>query len=92
MRPLRAGVRAPPSGHIFCSRECRYGSDDFDRIPADPAPVERLFAQDRDPEERVRPDDWYPDPDSPMQELDSWDTVDKRWRWYLNLREGRRVL
>jgi hypothetical protein len=57
-------------------------------ITDDPA-VLRLFADDRDPGERVRRDDWHPDPDSPFFELELCDTVESRRRWYRNL-VGRR--
>jgi hypothetical protein len=59
-------------------------------ISDDPA-VLRLFADDRDPSERVRRDDWHPMPDSPVFELDLVDTIEKRRRWYTNLRRMGRV-
>jgi hypothetical protein len=43
----------------------------------------------RDPQERVRPDDWHPSPDSGFPELDAHDTVGTRRHWYLTLiKEG----
>jgi hypothetical protein len=55
--------------------------------PPDPEQVARLFDPARDPAERVRRDDWYPDPDHDRFELDLTDTVEDRRRWYLTLRE-----
>jgi hypothetical protein len=45
--------------------------------------VERLFDPDRDPLERVREDDWHPEPpDSGWRDLDAVDTVATRRRWF----------
>ena len=75
-------------GHVFCSARCRHQAG---RVPPDeqaPAPdpevVVRLFDPRRDPEERVRDDDWYPGSPA-MQELYAWDTVGKRRRWFREL-------
>jgi hypothetical protein len=46
---------------------------------------ERLWAPDRDEDERVREDDWHPTGE-PFAELDAWDTVGARRRWWLGLR------
>jgi hypothetical protein len=82
-------------GHVFCSSFCRHrhrgeGNDGRPGRPAvDPEQIERLFDSARDPQERVRPDDWHPSPDSGFPALDGWDTVAKRRRWYLTLiKEG----
>jgi hypothetical protein len=82
------------SDHRFCSRECRHlgerrvGEPDVDR-----GAVDRLFAEDRDPSEPVRLDDWYPgagteDGDA-FAALDVHHTVAQRRRWYLHLRDRR---
>jgi hypothetical protein len=47
--------------------------------------VARLFDKTRDPDERVRPDDWHPSADPRWHELDSWDTLARRRRWYEEL-------
>jgi hypothetical protein len=47
--------------------------------------VARLFDPSRDPKERVRDDDWHPTPDSGFHDLDAYQTVETRRRWYLNL-------
>ena len=47
--------------------------------------MELLFDPSRDPKELVTVDDWHPNPGSTLQELDCWDTVEKRRRWYLTL-------
>ena len=76
-------------GHVYCSRECRYGPTNPHRKPADPAAIERLFDESRDPSELVRDDDWHPGPPE-FQELDACHTLETRRRWYANLRaEGR---
>ena len=48
-------------------------------------PEQRLWDEDRDPNERVDALDWYPDPDSPFAELDASDTVATRRAWWLAL-------
>ena len=53
-------------------------------ISNDPA-VLRLFADDRDADERVRRDDWHPDPGSGFFELELCDTVKRRREWYRSL-------
>jgi hypothetical protein len=74
------------AGHIYCSRECRWGTDHPERRPVDVEQLERLFAKTRNPRETVRDDDWHPT-GGVMKELDCWDTVAKRRQWYLNLRD-----
>jgi hypothetical protein len=46
-------------------------------------PEERLWDEDRDPNEQVDALDWYPEPGSPFAELDASDTVATRRRWWL---------
>jgi hypothetical protein len=46
---------------------------------------ERLWDEDRDPEDRVDALDWHPDPDSPFAELDAADTVATRRNSWLAL-------
>jgi hypothetical protein len=71
-------------GHLFCSPACRYRGEDIERVPIDRAAIERLFAADRDPEELVRDDDWYPGAPE-FRELYAVETVATRRRWYRNL-------
>jgi hypothetical protein len=85
---LHCGIEFQPrrKGHVFCSSFCRHRGERSDRPgPADREQIVRLFDPSRDPDERVREDDWHPTPDSPFHELDSWDTVKTRRCWYLNL-------
>jgi hypothetical protein len=79
---------ARKAGHVFCSSFCRHRGEHRpeERDQADPEQVARLFDDDRDPDERVRPDDWHPAPESEFAELDAGDTVAQRRRWYRNLR------
>jgi hypothetical protein len=88
------GVMFEPTraGHIYHTPECRYGGpvDPDQRQVPDTDAIDRLFAKDRDPEERVRPDDWHPDPPgSAFRALDAHDTVAQRRTWYLGLLHGR---
>jgi hypothetical protein len=78
------------AGHVFCSSQCRHASG---RVPhrewsvPDDEVIERLFDPKRDPNERVRADDWHPTPE--MRELYAYDTLATRRRWYRALqREG----
>ncbi len=80
---------------MFCSRFCRHrhrgiGNDGRRGRPVvDPEQIDRLFDNARDPQERVRPEDWHPSPDSGFLELDAYDTVGARRHWYLALiKEG----
>ena len=43
----------------------------------------RLWAEDRDENDRVTPDDWHPCPGTVWAELDACDTVGKRRRLWL---------
>jgi hypothetical protein len=75
-------------GHVFCSSFCRHRGERWDRPgPADREQIARLFDPSRDPNERVRDDDWHPSP-GPWQELDWCQTVGTRRRWYRNLLEA----
>jgi len=79
-------------GHVFCSIGCRHRGErrPVERVPVDHEAVARLFAEDRDPGERVMPDDWHPTPDSPVFELDLVSSVGQRRYWYRNLERMRR--
>jgi len=63
----------------------------FDQPPVNHDQIDRLFDESRDPEERVRPDDWHPNAHIPEGakciELDAYDTLASRRRWYVNLVE-----
>jgi hypothetical protein len=74
------------AGHVYCSISCRHRGErrPEERIPVNQAAVERLFDPRRDPDERVRLDDWHPGPPE-MLELDACATVARRRAWYLNL-------
>jgi hypothetical protein len=73
-------------GHVFCSSRCRHRGERRERRgPIEREQVARLFDPFRDPEERVRDDDWHPTPDSVFHDLDWCQTVETRRRWYLNL-------
>jgi hypothetical protein len=91
---LHCGVEFVPrkAGHVFHSIECRHrgARRPEDRVPVDHEAVERLFDPRRDPSERVRRDDWHPDPNSGFFELELFDTVESRRRWYRNLRIANR--
>ena len=52
-------------------------------------PEQRLWDENRDPQEQVDALDWHPDPDSPFAELDGSDTVGTRRRWWLALAADR---
>lgn len=94
---LHCGVEFVPrkAGHVFHSIECRHRGERRadERQPIDVEAIERLFADSRDPRERVRPDDWFPGShDSATAAgvaLFAHDTVEGRRRWYLNLKKGR---
>lgn len=53
----------------------------------DQGAVERLFDPRRDPNERVREDDWFPDAGHAWRALYACDTVGARRRWYTELLE-----
>jgi hypothetical protein len=58
----------------------------YDPPPADPEQVRRLFDEDRDPDARVRDDDWHANRGDEngevWVELDAADTVARRRDWY----------
>ncbi len=75
-------------GHVFCSNFCRYRGERplEERGEIDTEAVKRLFDPSRDPEERVREDDWFPgSPDSEWRSLFAHETVGGRRRWYMHL-------
>lgn len=76
-------------GHVFCSSSCRhrYRGELRGGMAIDRAQIERLFGDDRDPEDLVRQDDWHPSPASGFVRLDTWDTVGTRRHWYRALVE-----
>jgi hypothetical protein len=91
---LHCGKEFVPSraGHLYHSRECRYAArDDPDRRPVDHKLIERLLDKSRDPEGLVRDDDWHPavglENGEKFRELDMWQTLGDRRRWYQTLRE-----
>ena len=60
------------------------------RAPATIQPRPVMVALTRLLEEQVRDDDWYPcSPE--MQELDAWDTVGQRRRWFRELQRERKL-
>ena len=69
---LHCGKRFWPRrrGHVFCSRACRHKGERplRERMEIDPEQVKRLFDPDRDPEERIREDDWFAGPRTPNGE------------------------
>lgn len=74
-------------GHRFCKPECRHQGErePGDRPPADREQVRRLFDESRDPDERVRPDDWTATPQ--FVHLDTFDSLRKRRGWYTGLKD-----
>ena len=76
-------------GHVFCSSFCRHRGERpaKERLAIDVDQVERLFDPSREPDERVREDDWHPSPGTGWQELDWCHTVGQRRNWYLTLRK-----
>ena len=86
---LHCGVEFTPrhGGHVFHSRECRHRGErePHERQSIDRDQIARLFGQDRELDERVRVDDWHPNPGTPWVELDVCDTVRARRRWYENV-------
>jgi hypothetical protein len=87
---LHCGAEFVPNkrGHLYCSPLCRHRGprEVHERRPVDEAQVARLFDESRDPDERARPDDWHPGPPE-FAELDSFDLLEKRRRWYTSLRD-----
>ena len=75
-------------GHVFCSTFCRHRGQRpvEERGEIDTEAVRRLFDPSRDPEERVREDDWFPGPsDAEWRSLYAHETVGVRRRGYMNL-------
>ena len=75
-------------GHVFCSTFCRHRGQRpvAERGEIDTEAVKRLFDPSRDPEERVREDDWFAGPpDAEWRSLYAHETVESRRRWYLAL-------
>jgi hypothetical protein len=60
------------------------------RAPALTESEQRLWAEDRDENERVTDADWHPNPGTEWVALDSCHTVGQRRRWWLNLSRARR--
>jgi hypothetical protein len=77
-------------GHVFCSVWCRHQGErkPYDPPPVDQEVVDRLFDPFRDPNERVRPDDWFAPMDAPegWKALFAHETVGGRRRWFANLK------
>jgi hypothetical protein len=86
---LSCGIEFTPrkAGHVFCSRECRHRGErpPDKRAPIDHGAIERLFDEARDPSERCRDDDWYPESCAEFKQLDAVQTGASRRRWYTNL-------
>ena len=90
---LHCGVQFVPTraGHLYCTPACRHQGprSPHDREPVNHEQVARLFDEDRDPDELVRPDDWHPLRDLEHGEawvaLDACRTVHHRRGWYLSL-------
>jgi hypothetical protein len=77
------------AGHIFCRSACRYAHQgDGDQGPlATVEELEQLFDESRDPQEPVRLDDWHPNKGNlAWVELDLYETLADRRRWYQNAR------
>jgi hypothetical protein len=91
---LRCGKQFAPRklGHLFCSTACRHRGE---RQPGDPPiddeALERLFDPSRDPDERVRDDEWCAGMDAEWAELYAEDTLAARRRWYANLIQAGRL-
>jgi hypothetical protein len=91
---LHCGVEFSPrkAGHVYHSIECRHRGEraPHERTMVDPEAVGRLFDPARDPDERVRPDDWFPGP-AEAAGVYSVDDVGTRRRWYRNLLDSGRL-
>jgi endogenous inhibitor of DNA gyrase (YacG/DUF329 family) len=78
------------SDHRFCSPECRKLGEwkPGDQPPVDREVVDRLFDPLRDPNERVRSDDWFAPMDAPegWRALFAHESVGGRRRWFANLK------
>ena len=90
---LRADLPASPAWPRFLLDFCRYRGERpvEERGEIDTEAVKRLFDPSRDPEERVREDDWFPgSPDPEWRSLYAHEAVGDRRRWYMNpLLDGR---
>jgi len=61
---LRRRVPASARRHVFRSNFCRRRAERWDGpTPDDREQVVRLFDESRDPNERIRDDDWHPTPE-----------------------------
>jgi hypothetical protein len=85
---LHCGKRFAPRkrGHVFCSTDCRHRGErkPHERALVDQAAVARLFDPSRDPDERVRKDEWFlGEPE--YAALYAYSTVRQRRNWYRNL-------
>jgi hypothetical protein len=85
---LHCGKQFEPrkNGHVFCSVACRHKGErkPDERVVVDQAAVDRLFDPARDPDERVRDDEWFLGPPE-FAALYAHESVGKRRRWYRNL-------
>jgi hypothetical protein len=92
---LHCGVQFTPrkAGHVFHSRECRHKGErpPRERVLRDVAAIARLLDRGRDVEERVREDDWHPNPGTEWVRLDACETVRVRRHWYTQLLEEGRL-
>ena len=73
-------------GHLYCSRRCRHRGVLGRTVTVDHEAVARLFDESRDPNERVRADDWHPGP-AEWVEIHLVDSVAARRRWYQALED-----
>lgn len=78
------------SDHRFCRPECRKLGQrkPGEPPPVDPDVVDRLFDPRRDPNDRVRTDDWFWPVDAPeaWKALFAGHSVGGRRRWLANLK------
>ena len=94
---LHCGIAFEPTraGHLYCTPWCRHHGprSPQDRRPVNHDQIARLFDEDRDPDERVRDDDWHGNRDDEngqaWMELDATDTVGQRREWYRTLVDWR---
>ena len=89
MSALRGGVPAKAPGTRLLFELVPAPRRVWDTAPglSDREQIARLFDPSRDPEDRVRDDDWHPEPDSSWAKLDLCKTIGSRRRWYLALLE-----
>jgi hypothetical protein len=83
---LRQAVRTAQAGaRLLLDRVPSKGrAKPHERVPVDQAAVARLFDSSRDPDERVRADEWFLGPPE-FAALYAYDTVKQRRRWFRNL-------